>query len=96
MKSAGTPDPSTVTDLFYAADYVANQVLASLSTASYNYVDLSVVVFVLAVGMLCTALHWGSRSIRRETDTLELFLHFFSEEMITKNKHMNRLFSNPS
>lgn len=65
MKSSGTPDPSTVTDLFYAADYVADQLLLSLSTAPYNYVDLSVVVFALAVGVLFTALHWGSRSIRR-------------------------------
>jgi hypothetical protein len=96
MKSGGSPDPSIVTDLFYAADYVANQVLAALSTAPYNYVDLSVVVLALSVAVLCAALHWGSRSIRREADTLELFLHFFSEEMITKNKHMNRLFSNPS
>ncbi len=70
MKSAGSTDPSEVTDLFYAADYVANQVLAALSTASYNYVDLSVVVLVVSVGVLCAALHWGTRSIQRQTDTL--------------------------
>jgi hypothetical protein len=85
-----------VEDLFYAADYVAGQVLGALTTASYNYVDLSVVVLAVAVGLLCAAIYWGSRSICRETETLELFLHFFSEEMITKNKHMNRLFSNTS
>jgi hypothetical protein len=61
MKSSGGPDNSQVTDLFYAADYVAKQVMKALDTENYRYVDLSVVVFVVALGVLCGAIYWGER-----------------------------------
>ena len=50
--------------------------------------------YAIALFILCAAIYWGTRSIADEVEQLELFLRFFSEEMITKNKHMNRLFSN--
>jgi hypothetical protein len=65
MKSSGGPDSSQVTDLFYAADYVVKQVLLALDTANYQYVDLSIVVFIVALGVLCAAIYWGESSIKR-------------------------------
>lgn len=59
MKSSGGPDNSQVTDLFYAADYVVKQVLMALDTENYQYVDLSIVVFIVALGVLCAAIYWG-------------------------------------
>lgn len=67
MKAQGTPDNTQVTDLFYAADYVAAKVLGALSTGDYNYVDLSIIIYAIALLILCAAIYWGSFSIQRET-----------------------------
>lgn len=65
MKNSGSPDNNQVSDLFYAADFVADNVLQALTTSSYNYVDMSVIVYVFALVMLCMAIYWGTRSIRQ-------------------------------
>jgi hypothetical protein len=67
MKNSGAPDNSQVEDLFYAADFVVENVLGALATISYNYVDLSVIVYAIALIVLCAAIYWGTRSIRQET-----------------------------
>ena len=44
--------------------------------------------------ILCAYMYLGTSSVNNETEKLEVFLKFFTEETITKNKHMNRLFTN--
>lgn len=63
MKNSGIVDNNEVSDLFYAADFVVDNVLVALTTASYNYADMSLVIYAVALAVLCAAISWGSRSI---------------------------------
>lgn len=94
MKANNNSDKATIQDLFYAADYVIEKVTPVLLTSSYQYIETSLVFYLISMVILCVAIYVGSKSVNTEIEKLEVFLRFFTEEMITKNKHMNRLFTN--
>lgn len=54
---------NTISDLFYAADYVAERVFEVLYAQDYNYLDSSLVAYAIALCILCAAIYWGTRSI---------------------------------
>lgn len=63
MKYANVINKTRVQDMFYACDYVTGRVIPVILTASFKYVDWSVVLFVLSVVLLCVAIYIGERTI---------------------------------
>ena len=94
--NGGTPNASTIQDMFLAIDVVTNQIDSALVSTDYNFIDGSVVVFAIAAAVLCLALYCGSQQLNSEIEKLTSFLGFFEEDSIIHNKHLNRLFENPS
>jgi hypothetical protein len=68
MKYAATLNKTKVQDLFYAADYVAENMIPVLLTSAYNYADWSIVLYLFSLAILCAAVHMGSLTIEAEID----------------------------
>ena len=94
IKNSNITNKTVIQDLFYAADYVIDKITPILLTSQYNYVDFSIVFYLISMIILCIAIYGSSKAVNDEIERLESFLLYFNEETITKNKHMNRLFTN--
>lgn len=63
MKNTNTINKTKIQDLFYASDYVIENLTPLLLTSSYKYLDLSIIVYAISIVILCVAIHFASKSI---------------------------------
>jgi len=66
LKNSSSTASSTVSDLFYAVDTVVNNLLEVLYTVQYKYVEVSLIVYGLAMIILCLAIHLGSKAMNQQ------------------------------
>ena len=57
---------TVIQDLFYAADYVIEQITPVLLTSSYSYLDTSIVIYVISMIILCITIWIGTNSVNKE------------------------------
>lgn len=66
MKMSSKVNSSQVEDIFYAADYVISNLLGVLSVRAYEYMDLSLLVWVVGVAVVWVGVWRGSGEMREE------------------------------
>lgn len=63
IKNSNTINKTKIQDLFYASDYVIEKLTPLLLTSSYQYIDFSIVLYVISMVILILAINSGSDSI---------------------------------
>jgi hypothetical protein len=66
MKNSNNINKTAVQDLFYAADYVIEQISPMLMTSSYQYMDFSLAIYLVSMLILCIAIYLGSKGVNAE------------------------------
>jgi hypothetical protein len=66
MKSSNSISNNAVQDLFFGADYIIEGIIPILLTISYNYVEFSIIMYILSMSILCIYMYLGTTSINTE------------------------------
>jgi len=52
-----------IADLFYAADVVVDRILPRLAIKTYNYLDLSILIYAVSMIILYVGVYWQTRIV---------------------------------
>ena len=79
--------------MYYAVDVVVERVLGSLTIKSLLFLPATVFLYVFSLTVFFLSVYFNIRKMIEENEKLEVFLKYFDEEILVKNKHMNGLFN---
>lgn len=80
-----------ITDLYYAVDVVVERVTSSLSIKTLMFLPATVFLYIFSLTVFFLSIYFNVRKMIEENEKLEVFLKYFDEEILVKNKHMNGL-----
>ena len=79
--------------MYYAVDVVVERVLSALTIKSLLFLPATVFLYVFSLTVFFLSVYFNIRKMIEENEKLEVFLKYFDEEILVKNKHMNGLFN---
>ena len=79
--------------MYYAVDVVVERVLGALTIKSLLFLPATVFLYVFSLTVFFLSVYFNIRKMIEENEKLEVFLKYFDEEILVKNKHMNGLFN---
>ena len=70
-------------------DVVTERVLSALSITELPIIEITVLLYLFSLVVFYVLIYLEIRKMNNENDKLEVFLKYFNEETVQKNKHMS-------